>query len=124
MASSAMPAEVHQPLFGKSCQSGVLCWLQHERRGMAGRFDRIDGFLGRLFFRGVGLICAIVALGTAYGAWSHYSAGRPYGWTPVILFVLMSLAAGSCVPYCFSRGRTFGEALDAMEGGAGDTRRR
>ena len=91
---------------------------------MAGRFDRIEGFLGRMFFRAAGVVCALVVLGSAFGAWNHYSAGRPFGWTPIILFALLSIAAGSCVPYCFSRNRTFGEALDAMEGGAGDTRRR
>lgn len=91
---------------------------------MAGRLDRIDGLLGRLVFRAVGLLCLIVMLGTAYAAWSHVSAGRPYGWTPVILFSLMALAAGSCIPYCFSRRRSFGEALDPMEGGAGDLHRR
>lgn len=90
---------------------------------MAGRFERLDGFLGRLLFCGVGLICSVVALGTGYAAWSHMSAGRPYGWAPVILFALAAIAAASCMPYCFSRNRNFGEALDAMEGGAGDTRR-
>ena len=85
---------------------------------------RVDGYLGRLVFRAFGVICAIIALGTAYGAWSHVSAGRPYGWTPVILFGLAAVAAASCVPFCWSRNRTFGEALDSMEGGAGDVRRR
>lgn len=91
---------------------------------MGGRIDRIDGFLGRLFFRAVGLLCLLIALGTAYAAWSHITGNRPYGWTPVILFGLAAVAAASCVPYCFARNRTFGEALDAMEGGVGDTNRR
>ena len=86
---------------------------------------RVDGFLGRLVFRAFGLVCAAVAIGTAYGAWSHAASGRPYGWTPVILFGLLAVASGSCVPFCFSRKRTFGESLDAMEGGSGlDTNRR
>ena len=91
---------------------------------MSGRFDRLDRMLGRMLFRGVGLVCLLAALGTGYGAWSHFAAGRPYGWTPVVLFAVAALAAASCVPYCFSRGRTFGEALDAMEGSAGDLHRR
>ena len=90
---------------------------------MAHWADRLDGFLGRLFFRAVGFICALIALGTAYGAWNHVAAGRPYGWTPVVLFGLAAVAAASCVPFCFSRRRSFGEALDSMEGGTGTPRR-
>lgn len=86
--------------------------------------ERVDGFLGRLVFRAIGLLCAVIALGTAYGAWSQLSAGRPYGWTPVVLFGLLAIASGSCVPFCFSRRRTFGEALDAMEGSVADLPRR
>ena len=91
---------------------------------MTGRIDRLDKALGRLVFRLVGLVCLVVAVGTAYAAWSHVSAGRPYGWIPVILFGLVAVAAGSCVPYCLSRNRSLGEALDAMEGGPGDLHRR
>lgn len=92
--------------------------------GWSRRVERVDGFLGRLVFRGVGLLCAVIALGTAYAAWNHVSAGRPFGWTPVILFAVMAVAAGICVPFCFSRRRTFGEALDAMEGSVPDRRDR
>lgn len=91
---------------------------------MAHWADRIDGWLGRLMFRGLGLICALVALGTAYGAWNHVAAGRPYGWTPVILFTLAAVAAASCVPFCFSRNRRFVEALDALESDVPDAPRR
>ena len=87
--------------------------------GWADGVGRVDGFLGRLVFRFFALVCAIVALGAAYGAWNHLSSGRPFGWTPVILFGLIAAAAGSCVPYCLSRRRTMAEALDAMEGGSG-----
>ena len=90
---------------------------------MAHWADRLDGFLGRLIFRTVGLLCALIALGTAYGAWNHVAAGRPYGWTPVLLFGMAAVAAASCVPFCFSRRRSFGDALDSMEGGAGTSRR-
>lgn len=90
---------------------------------MAHWADRLDGFLGRLVFRAVGSVCALIAFGTAYGAWKHVAAGRPYGWTPVVLFGLAAVAAASCVPFCFSRRRSFGEALDSMEGGIGNPRR-
>jgi hypothetical protein len=91
---------------------------------MAGRFDRIDGFLGRLLFRCVGLVCVLIALGTAYAAWSHLADNRPYGWAPVILFGAAAIAAAGCVPYCFSRNRSFVEALDALESEVPDQPRR
>ena len=90
---------------------------------MAGRWEALDSFLGRLVFRTLGLVCLVIALAMTYAAWSHVSAGRPYGWTPPLLFGLAAIAAASCIPFCFSRRRNFGEALDAMEGGAGDIAR-
>ena len=90
---------------------------------MARTIRWLDRTLGRLFFRTIGLMCAIVALICAYAAWSHVSDWQDYSLAPTILFLLATLAAGTCVPYCFSRQRTFAEALDAMEGGAGDTRK-
>jgi len=83
----------------------------------------LDRTLGRLVFRAVGLMCAIVALVCAYALWSHISDWRDYSLVPAILFSVAAIAAGSAVPYCFSRKRTFAEALDAMEGGVGDTRK-
>ena len=79
----------------------------------------VDGWLGRLVFRAFGILCAIAAAGATYGAWSHAASGRPDGWAPIILFGLIALAFGACVPYCFSRRRRLAEALDAMEGGSG-----
>lgn len=79
----------------------------------------LDGFLGRLLFRAFGILCALVAAVAAYSAWNQVSAGRPNGWMPVILFGLVAIAFGICVPYCFSRRRSLAEALDAMEGGSG-----
>lgn len=92
---------------------------------MTKRFDRIDGFLGRIVFRGFGLLCAVTALGCGYAFWwqvTHRESGSSL--VPAVLFGLAALGAGSAVPYCFSRKRTFAEALDAMEGGVGDQPRR
>lgn len=88
------------------------------------RFDRLDGALGRLVYRAVGSGCALAAIVCGYAAWWHVSRGFPNSWVPPLLFGIVALSAGVCVPYCFSRKRTFGEALDAMEGGAGDSNRR
>ena len=41
-----------------------------------------------------------------------------------IFFAMVTLAAASVIPYCFSRDRKFIEALDAMEGGGADLPRR
>jgi hypothetical protein len=92
---------------------------------MAQRMDRINGFLGRLVFRLFGLVCAAIALICAYAAWWHIEHwDREVSLVPTILFGVAAVAAASCVPYCFSRNRSFVEALDAMEGGAGDQHRR
>lgn len=92
---------------------------------MAGRFDRIDSALGRLVFRAFGWLCAIVALVCGYAGWWHFSHWNPdFSYVPAILFGIAALAAASCVPYCLSRKRTFGEALDAMEGGVDTNARR
>ena len=92
---------------------------------MGNKLQRIDGFLGRLVYRTVGFGCAIVALVCAYAAWWHLeNRGEIGSVVPFILFGLGAFAAGSCVPYCFSRKRSFAEALDAMEGGVGDQHRR
>lgn len=90
---------------------------------MAWTIGWLDRTLGRLVFRTVGLVCALVALICAYAAWSRISDWQDYSLLPTILFGIAAIAAGSCVPYCFSRQRTFAEALDAMEGGVGDTRK-
>jgi len=91
---------------------------------MARWMDRLDGILGRLLFRAVGLACAMAALICAYAVWWHIDHWNPdFSLVPTMMFAVAALAAGSCVPYCFSRQRSFGEALDAMEGGTGDVRR-
>lgn len=88
-------------------------------------FDRIDGFLGRLFFRAVGLLCAAVSAVCVYAVWWHLTHWNPeYSLWPTLMFSLAAIAGGSVVPYCSSRKRSFGEALDAMEGGTRDMHRR
>jgi uncharacterized membrane protein len=91
---------------------------------MAGRFERIDGFLGRLFFRAIGILCAAVAAVAVYAILWHFAHWNvDYSLIVVVMFGLVALAGASVVPYCFSRKRGLGEALDAMEGGAGDRQR-
>lgn len=92
---------------------------------MAKWVDRLDGFLGRLVYRAVGVFCALVALVSGYTAWWHFDHwDSDISRVPAILFSLVALAAASAIPFCFSRNRSFAEALDAMEGGVGDQHRR
>jgi hypothetical protein len=92
---------------------------------MAGRFDRIDGLLGRLFFRAIGLLCGLIALLSLYAVFWHLTHwNAEYSLYVSIMFGLVAIAGLSVIPYCFSRNRTFGEALDTMEGGSGGDQRR
>ncbi len=80
--------------------------------------------LGRLVYRATGWVCVFVALASSYAAYWHLQHwNSDSSLIPPVLFGLVAIASASAVPYCFSRKRTFGEALDAMEGGAGDQRR-
>jgi hypothetical protein len=120
----AMPAERNEPLFAEPCQSP--CYEGGSAGGhvVTQWHERLNGFLGRLLFRAAGLMCGVVALVCGYAAWWHIEHWDPkLSLVPTILFGIAALAAASCVPYCFSRKRTFVEALDAMEGGVGDQHR-
>ena len=86
--------------------------------------DWLDRTVGRLIFRAFGAICALVAMVCAYSAWRVLADWNDDHVVPLVLFGLVAIAAASCVPYCFSRRRTLGEALDGLEGGGGDTSRR
>lgn len=91
---------------------------------MATISDRLDA-LGRLFFRGLGSLCALGVLGSLTGvAWTIRNwNGRDtaVGLIMLLVFaVLMSWAAA----HCFSRKRTFEEALDSMSGVPLDPRQR
>lgn len=92
---------------------------------MANRFERIDGFLGRLFFRVIGTVCAIVALIALYAVFWHFTHwNAEYSLIVVIMFGLVAVAGLAILPYCYSRKRSLGEALDAMEGGTYDSNKR
>jgi hypothetical protein len=81
----------------------------------------LDGTLGRLIFRAIGCLCSLVALACFYLALQRLADQSV---AVALLFGIGTIAAGSVVPYCFSPKRSLGEALDGLEGGAGDTRRR
>lgn len=92
---------------------------------MAHWLDRVDGFIGRVIFRAVALLCGVIALICAYAAWWQVEHWDPRnGWLPVILFALAAVAAASVIPFCLSRKRRLVEALDAMESDVPDLSRR
>ena len=83
---------------------------------MRDRLDRINSALGKLVFRTLGLLCAIVVLVSGYAIWwqaTHWNADSPI---VTGMFAVAALGAGIAVPYCFSRQRAFTEVLDALEG--------
>jgi hypothetical protein len=88
---------------------------------MRRHIDWLDRKLGRQVYRTVGTVAGLLAAICGYAAWWHLSRGMPYSWGPPLMFGIAAIVIASAAPYCFSRDRTFGEALDAMEGGAGDT---
>ena len=91
---------------------------------MGDHIQRLDKALGRLVYRTVGSVAVLLAGICAYAAWWHVARGMPNSWGPPLMFALAVIVIAAVVPYCFSRSRTFGEALDAMEGSAGDMKRR
>jgi hypothetical protein len=77
--------------------------------------ERIDLALGRLVFRALGVLCAILVLVCAYVVWGFVSDWKPQHLVPVTLFSIAGLGAAFAVRHCFSRRRRFVEFLDAME---------
>ena len=85
--------------------------------------DRIDLALGRLVFRVLGLLCAIVVLVCACVICGFVADWHPQHLVPVILFAMAGFAAAFAVRHCFSRRRRFVEFLDAMEDESPNLRR-
>lgn len=83
---------------------------------MRDALEQLNGFVGRLVFRAVGLGCALIAVACAYAAYWHIENwGRDYALVGAALFTLAAAAALWVMLLCFSRKRTLVEALDAME---------
>jgi hypothetical protein len=77
---------------------------------------RLDA-VGRLFFRGMGTLCALAALGCLAGliwVWRNENGGEAIA-AGAMFLVAGGLASWSAA-HCFSRRRTFGEALDSLSG--------
>lgn len=91
---------------------------------MAQRFERLDQMLGRLIFRFFGMVFAGVSLVCLHAAYRYATDWYSGSLAPALMFGLIAAAFGSVVPYCFSRRRTFTEALDAMESDVPDYERR
>jgi hypothetical protein len=84
---------------------------------MASISDRVDA-LGRLFFRALGTLCALAALGCLAGiVWvlrNESNGGEAIA--AIAMFVVAGGLATWCAAHCFSRKRTFEEALDSVSG--------
>ena len=83
---------------------------------MRNALDQINGLLGRLIFRAVGVGCALIAIACAYAAYWHVeNREQDYAAVGAVLFGLATVAALAVMRFCFSPRRTLVEALDAME---------
>ena len=80
-------------------------------------FERIDGFLGRLVFRFLGLVAAGITLAATYAAYQNLMNAE--GAKSIVAFVMFGAGAaiaGFTTRYCFSGKRTFGDFIRAIEG--------
>jgi hypothetical protein len=78
---------------------------------------RIDGFLGRLVFRFVGLLTTGITIAAAYAAYQTLNSGD--GMKSIIAFLMFgagAVIAAALTRYCFSSKRTFGDIIQAIEG--------
>ena len=85
-------------------------------------FERIDGFLGRLVFRAIGCVTALITLAAvwaAFGSSTPWEGGKSLA--ALLMFGAGAVIAGCVTRWCFSRERTFGDFIDAVEGDDSDT---
>jgi ascorbate-specific PTS system EIIC-type component UlaA len=78
---------------------------------------RIDGFLGRLVFRFLGLVATGIGLAAAYAAYQTLISGD--GLKSIVAFLMFGAGAAIAAftaRYCFSGKRTFGDFIQAIEG--------
>lgn len=79
--------------------------------------ERIDGFLGRLVFRFLGLLATGMTIAAAYAAYQTLISGD--GLKSIIAFLMFgagAVIAAATARYCFSPRRTFGDFIQAIEG--------
>jgi hypothetical protein len=84
---------------------------------LANVFARIDGLLGRLVFRAIGCATALITLAAGCAAFgSTMPWERSQSLAALLMFVAGAVIAGCATRWCFSRERTFGEFIEAIEG--------
>jgi hypothetical protein len=84
---------------------------------MANLFERIDGFLGRLVFRAIGCVTALITLAAvwaAFGSATPWEGGKSLA--ALLMFGAGAAIAGCLTRYCFSRERTFADFIAAVDG--------
>ena len=89
---------------------------------MANVFARIDGFLGRLVWRAIGCITAFMTLAAL---WAAFDSVTPWNGATSLAALLMfgagAVIAGAVTRWSFSRDRTFGDFIAAIDGDETDT---
>ncbi len=75
----------------------------------------LNGFLGRLIYRFLGCVTALIALLTLRGMWHSLA---DWDGAPSWLTLMYGVGAGLAIwatTYCFSRQRTLGEFVDGLD---------
>jgi hypothetical protein len=89
---------------------------------VANVFERIDGFLGRLVFRAIGCVTALITLAAV---WAAFDSATPWEGGKTLAALLMfgagAVIAGCVTRWCFSRERTFGDFIGAVDGDETDS---
>jgi hypothetical protein len=84
---------------------------------MVNVFKRIDGFLGRLVFRAIGCVTALITLAAvwaALGSATPWEGGKSLA--ALLMFGAGAVIAGCLTRYCFARERTIGDFIAAIDG--------
>jgi hypothetical protein len=100
-----------------------VCRIDNRREtSMANVFALIDRFLGRLVFRAIGCVTALITLAAL---WAAFGSARPWeggkSLAAVVMFGAGAVIAASMTRYCFARERTFGDFVDMVDGDETDT---
>jgi hypothetical protein len=91
---------------------------------MANVFERIDGFVGRLVFRAIGCVTALITFAALWAAFDSAKSWKGAGSLAALVMVgAGAVVAGCATRYCFSRERTFGDFIEAVDGDEADTAR-
>lgn len=84
-------------------------------------FQWIDRVVGKIVYRGLGILAAIVCLFSAKALYRDITNYGPHtSLVGIALLVTVIIITALVIRYCFSSKRTLGEFIAASEGDGGD----